>query len=305
MDERPSPDVVAFWSYSHADETSDKRILSLANDIRAEFSLLTGQELQIFVDRSSLEWGDRWRRQIDNALGSSAFFIPVITPRYFTRPECRSELLRYNAASFTHGYERLLLPIYYAPVDQFGDDLHPDEAIALIARTQWTDWTQLRLSDTGSQEYRRSVNEIAQKLKTAFAEVQESRLRTEFSAASDDLGFAEHLEGVESHLSDLLPAVLTDQTAIAQFEAIGTAHLARYERLKAQHAPAGAKFAVIQRWAVDIMPLCQRHFRDAQEYSRLCVEMDSLVIVVIDSAGRRPDLRVERSIISKQQWPRQ
>jgi hypothetical protein len=54
-------------------------LLALAEAIENEFAVITGDDLQLFLDRNSLEWGDLWRERISEALGEAPFFIAVVT----------------------------------------------------------------------------------------------------------------------------------------------------------------------------------------------------------------------------------
>src|SRR4051794_30555502 len=106
-----SAEIAGFWSYTHEDNKRDGgRILRVAELLQDEFALLTGAKLDLFVDRDSLPWGEEWEVRIENALATSTFFIPVLTPLYFTRPECRKELLRFVAHARSVGAEDLVLP---------------------------------------------------------------------------------------------------------------------------------------------------------------------------------------------------
>lgn len=160
----------AFWSYAHRDdEQDDGRILRLAKRIEDEFSLLTGSDLNIYVDRNDNRWGQVWRERIDSALQDTTFFIPIITPRYFTRPECRGELMKFAAAARSLGVVELILPIRYSVVRDFTES-NTDDAIALVSQMQYADWRELRLSDEQSEGYRRAINELS----TRLAELSES-----------------------------------------------------------------------------------------------------------------------------------
>ena len=86
--------AAGFWSYAHDDDELDSGgILKLARHIEEEYNLLSGEPLELFIDHDSIAWGNEWRQRINYALAKPTFFIPIITPRYFTRPECRRELL--------------------------------------------------------------------------------------------------------------------------------------------------------------------------------------------------------------------
>lgn len=43
------------------DEAEDGRIVRLSKHLRAEYELITGETLAIFVDREGIEWGNQWR----------------------------------------------------------------------------------------------------------------------------------------------------------------------------------------------------------------------------------------------------
>src|SRR4051794_3545309 len=122
--------AAAFWSYAHEDDDLDGgAILVLAERLASEFALITGEKLNLFVDRTGISWGEEWRVRIDNALVQTTFFIPVITPRYFTRDECRRELLAFHAQARSLEISELVLPILYVTVPGLDDD-NPDEAVA-------------------------------------------------------------------------------------------------------------------------------------------------------------------------------
>jgi hypothetical protein len=92
--------AAGFWSYVHRDdEAAGRRITRLATLLREAYGLATGADLELFVDRESLAWGDAWRERIDVAIAGTTFFIPILTPRYFESSECRHELLKFLGRS--------------------------------------------------------------------------------------------------------------------------------------------------------------------------------------------------------------
>lgn len=61
--------ISGFWSYAHADDEAEGgRITQLADLLRQEYELLTGEPLTLSLDISLLEWGADWRQKIDEAL---------------------------------------------------------------------------------------------------------------------------------------------------------------------------------------------------------------------------------------------
>jgi hypothetical protein len=61
----------------------------------------TASTLEVFLDRDSIRWGEEWRERIDSAVAGTTFFIPIVTPRYFLRKECRRELLSFWAGGLS------------------------------------------------------------------------------------------------------------------------------------------------------------------------------------------------------------
>src|ERR1700722_10655224 len=144
--------AAGFWSYAHDDNKLDGgAILELARLVKEEYNLLSGEPLELFVDRDSIAWGEEWRERIDSSLAQTTFFIPVITPRYFRRPECRRELLEFVAKARSLGVEELLLPILYIETKSLSAE-NTDDVVALVAKTQYVDWHTYRLLEPKSRE---------------------------------------------------------------------------------------------------------------------------------------------------------
>lgn len=156
--------VAGFWSYVHRDdEAMGQRITRLAGHLRAAYGLTTGEELELFVDRESLAWGDAWRERIDVAIAGTTFFIPFLTPRYFESSECRHELLKFLGEAKRGGVEQLLLPVYYVTVHEL-DGEPTDELMIAVKERQWEDFRQMRLLDEDSSPYRTAVERLAERI---------------------------------------------------------------------------------------------------------------------------------------------
>lgn len=160
----PDPIARAFFSYAHADnERESGRLLRLAKLIENEFALLTGSEIEVFTDVSAISWGDDWRAKIEEALQETTFFIPVLTPTYFLRDECRREMTQFTAAAETLSLRKLLLSIRYIPIP----DLHEesvDELKSKAARMEFEAWDQLRLMSRHAPDHRQAVHRLASRL---------------------------------------------------------------------------------------------------------------------------------------------
>jgi hypothetical protein len=268
--------IVGFWSYAHDDNRLDNgAILKLARSISEEFELLSGEPLTLFVDREDISWGEAWRERINEALTETTFFIPIITPRYFTRPECRRELLEFAAKARNIGTDELLLPILYVkPLDFSPDSL--DEAVSLVAKTQYENWQDLRLIEPESREFKRSVNVLARRLLEIAARVSEDQLRREVHMDQDAIseGITELVERINGLLPDWLDAVIGDRINRIQVDVTWHKCATDISKLRRSHAPASAVNAAVFRAGREMLPLIERHQRDAHTYLSRSVQLD-------------------------------
>jgi len=249
--------------------------LKLARSISEEFELLSGEPLTLFVDREDISWDEAWRERINEALAETTFFIPIITPRYFTRPECRGELLEFPARAKSIGTDELLLPILYVkPLDFSPDSL--DEAVSVVAKTQYENWQDLRLVEPASREFRRSVNALARRLLEIANRVSEDQLRREVNMGQEVIseGIAELVERISGLLPEWLEATAGDRINSVQTDATWHKCMSDLDKLERSHAPASAINAVILRAGREMLPLIERHQRDAHTYLSRSVQLD-------------------------------
>jgi TIR domain len=112
--------------------------------------MLTGEKIDLFLDRDDIAWGEDWRNKIDESLSSVGFFIAILTPRYFKSAECRGELQRFARRAENLGIKELVLPLLYVDVSSLHEDAPDDPLVALVKTFQWVDWSELRFSDIDS-----------------------------------------------------------------------------------------------------------------------------------------------------------
>jgi TIR domain len=284
--------AAVFWSYAHEDNRLDGgNILALAEKLSFEYSLISGDELQLFSDRD-IKWGEEWERRIDNALMQTTFFIAVVTPRYFESSECRREATALYGKATALGVGDLLLPILYAPIPNFSKD-NQDELIALLSSYQYTDWRGLRLESPDSAEYRRGVHAIAERLLQVESTVKARQLDWEVSAVGesplDEAGIVELIEAINRVLPEWTEAVEASTTIAAQLNATASVYM---ERIRKQSNPgqSGARFAVLQRFSKEVIPLAERSLSATRTYSRTSIELDPLITRVFMLVENHPEL---------------
>ena|SRR6202035_5192051 len=119
--------LVGFFSYSREDDEDFRGELSA---IRAAIgrnlaALLARSKLQNFrrwQDVEAIAPGKMWETEIAKAIGESAFFIPIVTPRAVASPHCKCEFESFLAREQALGRNDLVFPILYIQVPSLKDE---------------------------------------------------------------------------------------------------------------------------------------------------------------------------------------
>lgn len=157
--------IQGFISYSHKDN-SHHFIESLKNELCAEFNIITGDELQIFIDKDDLQWGDHWENKIENGILTANFFIPIISQNYFKSESCVQELRLFFANTGEDTARQLILPIKYTDIDE-NDLTTNSDLLSKVFSYQYEDWSLTRFCSPGEKEYRLAIHKMALRLRNA------------------------------------------------------------------------------------------------------------------------------------------
>lgn len=293
-----------FWSYVHADDEAEgERISRLAGDVKGQFEMLTGEPLTLFLDRDAIRWGDDWQGKVDSSLASVAFFIPVLTPRYFMSPECRRELQFFARKVTRLGIKELVLPLLYVDVPGLHDSPPQDDLVALVSTFQWEDWRELRFADLSAESYRRAVARLASRLADANKQVETVdvaaiALRAEEgpSGTEDDSpGFLDKMASAEDTLPRLvetIDAIGRDIELIGQTMQQATADIQRGET---QTKGFAARLLVVRKVARQLAEPAERVWSFGNQFASQLHEVDQGFRTIIERAAseveQNPDSR--------------
>jgi TIR domain len=271
-DEEP----IAFWSYTHRDnELENGKIRRLADAIANEFELLTGRRLEIFVDSSAIDWGDEWKKVIDNALTRTAFFIPLLTPLYLKSEQCRREFIQFIGRATSVDARDLVLPIYYADASEIAAVETTDEVARLAQDIQWQDWRTLRLADESGREYRVAVNILAKRLADLSERFSDSPLIDPLDSDFDDsLGPMDHIGRAEGSIQRIGPTLTAVQ---AQVQLISAASTAATEKMVESDKHGGGmrgRLVVLNSFSQEITEPADLINTGGAEFSRLVIDSD-------------------------------
>jgi CheY-like chemotaxis protein len=165
----------AFLSYTRIDdEFFGGAITSLRKLLELGVQVVTGnREFCIFQDVDGIELGQQWQDRLDEAITSTKFLIPIVTPCFFESSACRDELGKFVEHERALRRGDLILPIYFVttPLFEKPDLLKDDPLASEIRRRQWYDWrlhADLPITDP---LIRRAVRELAEQIAMAISRV--------------------------------------------------------------------------------------------------------------------------------------
>jgi len=289
-------DSQGFWSYVHSDDDADTgRIVHLAHDIVAQYEMLTNEHIELFLDRDGIAWGNDWEDRIEGSLATVAFFIPVLTPRYFASPVCRNELNTFARRATDLGVQELLLPILYMEIPGLEDETPTDELVALVRRFQWVDWRSLRFDDRSSPEYRKAVAALAARLVQAnrAAETESATdaviLRAEQSDEED--GVLELMATFEEAVPKLTETTNAIGEAIVEVNDVFTS--ANAELSQPSSNGFAKRLLVVRKLSLDLAAPASRISELGDDFAQQLHDVDLGIRAIIARAPDEPESRAE------------
>lgn len=163
----------AFLSYTRLDdEFFGGAITSLRRLLELGVQVVTGdRSFNIFQDVDGIEFGQKWKKRLEEAISASRFLIPIVTPLFFKSAPCRDELSRFIEHEKRLGRDDLILPLYFvtAPVLERPELLKEDALAAEISARQRYDWRVQADLPPNDPQIRRAVRELAERIAAAIA----------------------------------------------------------------------------------------------------------------------------------------
>jgi hypothetical protein len=161
--------TIAFFSYARHDDKAVNGLLSkIRKKLEVEVQAYAGDDdLEVFQDTDDIEPGDEWEQKLRDAIDGSAFFIPVLTPFYFSRPHCRSELDTWLTNYRSPGEIRRIIPIKFLPLGKLEVNANGkpiDKLRAEIDTLQYLDFTAFRNNIGLRGKLSREISSLAQRI---------------------------------------------------------------------------------------------------------------------------------------------
>jgi hypothetical protein len=157
-----------FMSYARTDNDDFDHVVDrLKKELAGRFEAATGSKLKIFLDRESIGWGEQWRDKIADAINGSTLFIPIVTMRYFNRPQCRDEFSAFHAAAIQRGVPDLILPIVLAGAEYITTD-HADELVCAVEKLNCQPICEEFEAGYESPAWKRRIGQLVSELQSAL-----------------------------------------------------------------------------------------------------------------------------------------
>jgi hypothetical protein len=166
MSENLSP--IGFWSYARQDD--EEKLSGLRSILQRQLQQKYGREpIKIFQDVAAIPPGADWNQKISEALNSSTFLIPIITPNFLESEWCNQEVFiflereRAIARQFPElARAKRIFPIDYidiSDVETFNPQLLPE-----LRKRQWTRFRDLRYKDSKDEDVLVRLDQIAESI---------------------------------------------------------------------------------------------------------------------------------------------
>lgn len=240
-------DANLFLSYCHDDDDYlGGAIVRFAKAIVRSYQFQFPGRLNLFIDKESINWGEDWRRAIDQGVEATHFFIPAVTPSYVYSQACREEFLKFYGRFEGERSENILSLIWqdFTPAREAMPD---DPVMKAIDKHQYQSVEDLKWIEEGSGAYREKVAKVVSRLRNVIVNAQEKPA----SQAADEADQDSEDEGVG--LIEIAEKI--DRTAPSVIEATGRliGHIEDITRIMNSHpAPQSAKPAALVKWSADM-----------------------------------------------------
>jgi CheY-like chemotaxis protein len=142
----PKSPALAFLSYTRKDdEFFGGYITAFRKMLENAVQVVTGEtSFQVFQDIDGIVIGENWEKKLNEAIHSSSFFVPMLSPLFFNSQHCREEVEKFLEHERTLNRSDLILPIYFLTTAKLEkeEEKTRDPLATEFAKRQLFDWRQ-------------------------------------------------------------------------------------------------------------------------------------------------------------------
>lgn len=158
--------IEGFLSYSHKSDSLLDFAGPLQTGLTDMIKLVANREIEIFLDRENIAWGQRWQSAIDNGLESSSVLFVVATTHYLDSDACRDEFTTFLNTAKATGREqaiRLILPIMPIDASEIFSLTSEDPIARAIAEIQFELIEDAVIDGVGTAAWRHAMRRLARR----------------------------------------------------------------------------------------------------------------------------------------------
>ena len=168
------PDIIVFFSYTHADDNNTSGLVAaMHKEIQKAVDRKSAGQIDVFFDQENIKTGDDWENVLRDHLKKADILIPLLTPNYFSRPWCRIELDHFIKKDLDDDIARIFpILLIEPPANMAKQRQQSDELYAAIDNKQYSNWTQFETEKAGdlSKEFNVAIDDFATRIVTSLDE---------------------------------------------------------------------------------------------------------------------------------------
>lgn len=167
-------EIKVFLSYARSDEENLNFIDSFKKSIVYNVFSHSNIKIKVFLDTDSIEWGEDWQQKIESEVNAATVFMPLLSPTYIGRENCRKEFFGFYQTANKLGVTELILPVLlFDCSDLFVSD-SLDELVNTCSRLNWESIAEAIMEGDGSPEWRKTMARLAQRFTNAYRKAEQT-----------------------------------------------------------------------------------------------------------------------------------
>lgn len=177
------PPPLAFLSYTRKDdEFFGGYITAFRKMLENAVHVVTGeQSFQVFQDIDGLVIGEKWQKKLVEAIHSSSFFVPMLSPLFFNSKPCREEAGQFLEHERELKRDDLILPIYFLTTAKLEkeEEKAKDVLATEFANRQIFDWRRQANVPLQESAAREAILALARAIENAMQRLEAGRPQPE------------------------------------------------------------------------------------------------------------------------------
>lgn len=244
-------DASVFLSYNHEDNTHlNGAIIKLAQKIAEQYKFQYGSTIDLFIDNTSIQWGQRWSSVLNAAIESTSFIMPAVTPNYIASASCRDELTKF-AAKKANNENSHILTLLWQPFAETKPAKQNPQIAALIQKHQYIEVSALQDCDETDHIYTQTVRKLAERIREVVLE-DERRIAANTENTSSTQNASEQNNSEHSLIDELANFEEVTQEFALEYSKVGIYLNNISQSINDNPAPQDGNPKTLKLWSIKL-----------------------------------------------------